>query len=178
MEKNKDELSAEMFGEMYVRWRLEKGLCSCDKGDMVISVNEDSNERSVTLNQLAREMGTIMLPYLATHPDVGFESFCYDLKHIAKIGNVSYYEGELSSERPYNQILEECTKACDSFGKQPSVMMVYIRFGKGQKIQLLQYVHLKCYMSCGVKHLDINISYDNATDDAINPAGSIHIWIA
>ena len=70
MEKNKEELTAEMFGEMYVKWRLEEGLYSSDKGDMAISVNEDSDERSVTLNQLAREMGTTMLPYLATHPDV------------------------------------------------------------------------------------------------------------
>lgn len=180
MEKNKEELTAEMFGEMYVKWRLEEGLYSSDKGDMVIPVNEDSGERSVTLNQLAREMGMIMLPYLATHPDLGYESFNRNLWNIAKIGKVSYYDGKLSSEYPYRQIIEECYKACDNFEKQPTVMIVYIRFGKGQKIQMLQYAHLKCYiyMSYGVKYLDINISYDNATDDAINPAGSIHIWIA
>lgn len=64
MEKNKDELTVEMFGEMYVKWRLEEGVYSSDKGDVVIPVNEDSGERSVTLNQLAREIGTIMLPFL------------------------------------------------------------------------------------------------------------------
>lgn len=180
MEKNKEELTAEMFGEMYVKWRLEEGVYTSDKGDVAISVNEDSGERSVTLNQLAREIGTIMLPYLATHPDVGFKSFNRSLWNIAKIGKVSYYEGKLSSEYPYRQIIEECYKACDNFGKQPTVMIVYIRFGKGQKIQMLQYAHLKCYiyMSYGVKYLDVNIAYDNATDDAINPAGSIHMWIA
>ena len=180
MEKNKNELTAEMFGEMYVKWRLEEGLYSSDKGDVVISVNEDSGERSVTLNQLAREMGTTMLPYLATHPDVGFESFNRNLWNIAKIGKVSYYEGKLSSEYPYCQIIEECYKACDNLGKQPTVMIVYIRFGKGQKIQMLQYAHLKCYiyMSYGIKYLDVNISYDNDEDETMSTTGTTQMWIA
>lgn len=180
MEKNKDELSAEMLGEMYVKWRLEEGLYSADDGEKIISIAKDSDEHNITLNDLAREIGTIMIPYLSTHPDVGLESFNRNLRNIAKIGKVSYYEGKLSSEYPYRQIIEECYKACDNFGKQPTVMIVYIRFGKRQKIQMLQYAHLKCYiyMSYGVKHLDVNISSGNDSDEAIEFSGTIQAWIA
>lgn len=180
MGKELEKLTPENFGEMYVRWKLEEGLYSPEDGDMIITLVEDAKERSLTLNEFAKELGLIMLPHLSKNPDVGFESFCRNLRNIAKIGKASYYEGELPSERPYNQILDECYKACDSFGKQPSVMMVYIRFGKEQKIQMLQYAHLKCYiyMSYGVKHLDVNIAYDNDEDETMSATGTIQMWIA
>lgn len=180
MEKEREILTPENFGEMYAMWRLGEGLYPPDEGDMIITLAGGTQERSLTLNELAREMGLIMLPYLSTNPDVGFESFRRNLRNIARIGKASYYEGQLLSEYPYRQIIEECYKACDSFGKHPTVMMVYIKFSKGQKIQMLQYAHLKCniYMSYGVKHLDVNISYDNDSDEEIEFSGTIQTWIA
>lgn len=179
MGKERENLTPDNFGEMYVRWRLDEGLYSPEEGDKVISVTEGSDERSLTVNEFAKEVGMIMLPYLSAHPDIGFESFHRTLRNMAKIGKVSYYEGKLSSEYPYDQILKESYKACDSFGKQPTVMVVYIKFGKRQKIQMLQYAHLKCYiyMSYGVKYLDVNISYDN-DDETMSSTGTIQMWIA
>ena len=180
MGKERENLTPENFGEMYVRWRLDEGLYTPEEGDKVISVIEGSDERALTVNEFAKEVGMIMLPYLSTHPDVGLESFHRTLRNIAKIGKVSYYEGKLSSEYPYDQILKESYKSCDSFGKQPTVMVEYIKFGKGQKIQMLQYAHLKCniYMSYGVKHLDVNVTFDNDADSPVDSIGTIQIWIA
>lgn len=179
-ERKQDELTIESFGEMYVTWKLEKGLLSSEDGETSLVITTSDNERTLSANDFAREVGGIMIPYLSTHPDVGFESFIMNLRNIAKIGTVSYHEGKLSSEYPYRQIIDECHKACDNFGKQPTVMMVYIRFGKGQKIQMLQYAHLKCYiyMSYGIKYLDVNISYDNDADETMSTTGTIHMWTA
>ena len=180
MERELEKLTPENFGEMYVKWKLEGGLYSSDEGDMAITLVSDNNVRDLTLNELASEIGMIMLPYLSKNPDVGFESFGKNLKNIAKIGKASYYEGRLTEEYPYSQIINECNRACKNLGKQPSVMIIYVTFGKGQKIQVLQYAHLKCniYMLHGVKHLDINISHDSHSNERIGFSGTIQIWIA
>ena len=64
--------------------------------------------------------------------------------------------------------------------KYVDVMVEYIKFGKGQKIQMLQYAYLKCniYMSYGVKHLDVNVTFDNDADSPVDSIGTIQIWIA
>ena len=180
MERELEKLTPENFGEMYVKWKLEGGLYSSDEGDMAITLVSDNNVRDLTLNELASEIGMIMLPYLSKNPDVGFESFGKNLKNIAKIGKASYYEGRLTEEYPYSQIINECNRACKNLGKQPNVMIIYITFGKGQKIQMLQYAHLKCYiyMSYGVKYLDVNIYYDNDEDETMSTTGMIQMWIA
>lgn len=121
-----------------------------------------------------------MMPYLLTHPDIGFEAFQKDIFEISKIGKVSYHEGALTKDYPYSQIIEEYEKACKQFGQQPIVMLVYIKFSKGQKIQLLQYAHLKAriLMCYGVKHLSVNVAYCEDSNQEINNDGSIQIWIA
>ena len=77
-------------------------------------------------------------------------------------------------------ILDGDEKACKQLGQQPIVMLVYIKFRKGQKIQLLQYAHLKAriLMCYGVKHLSVNIAYCEDSNQEINNDGSIQIWIA
>jgi len=180
MEIEQDELTIESFGEMYVTWRLEKGLLSPRDGETTIVITTSGNERILSADDFAREVGNIMMPYLSTHPDIGFDEFRKDIFEISKIGKLSYHEGVLTTEYPYSQIIEEYEKACKQFGQQPIVMLVYIKFSKGQKIQLLQYAHLKAriFLCYGVKHLSVNIAYCEDSNQEINNDGSIQIWIA
>lgn len=180
-ERKQDELTIESFGEMFVTWRLKKGLLSSEEGETPIVITTLGNERTISADDFAREVGGIMMPYLSTHPDLGFEEFRKNIFKISKIGIVSYHEGVLTNDYPYSQIIEEYEKACKQFGHQPTVMLVYIKFSKDQKIQLLQYAHLKAriYMCYGVKHLSINIAHGKGSSQEINKnEGSIQIWIA
>lgn len=179
-ETKQDELTIESFGEMYVTWRLEKGLLSSKYGETPIVITTSDNKRTLSANDFAREVGGIMMPYLSTHPDLGFEELRKDIFEISKIGKVSYHEGALTIEYPYSQIIEEYEKACKQFRHQPTVMLVYIKFSKDQKIKLLQYAHLKAriFMCYGVKHLSVNIAYCEESNQEINNEGSIQIWIA
>lgn len=175
-----DVLTIESFGEMYVTWRLEKGLFSSDGGETPIVITTSNCERILSANDFAREVGSIMMLYLSTHPDLGFEEFRKDLFEISKVGKVFYHEGILTIEYPYSQIIEEYEKAYIQFGQQPTVMLVYIKFSKGQKIQLLQYAHQKAhiFLCYGVKHLSVNIAYCEESNQEMNNGGSIQIWIA
>lgn len=179
-ERTQEELTTESFGEMYVTWRLEKGLLLSKDGETPIVITALSNERTLSADDFAREVGSIMMPYLSTHPDLGFEEFRKDIFEISKIGKVSYHKGVLTNDYPYSQIIEEYEKSCEQFGQQPTVMLVYIEFSKDQKIQLLQYTHLKAriFLCYGVKHLSVNIAYCEESNQEINNEGSIQIWIA
>ena len=179
MEKNEDKLTPEAIGEMYVRWRLEEGLFSSEDGEKCLTLINSDKKRSIALNDFAREVGTVMMPYLSSHPDVGFESFYRHLWEMAKIGCVRYHSAKLKGEYPHIEILEAVFSACASYGDcHPSVMTAYVVLGRNQKIQLHQYARLKLQICIkyGIKHLDMNIIYDENTNP--NRMGSIRIWMA
>lgn len=48
-----DELTIESFGEMYVTWRLEKGLFSSKDGETPIVITTSGNERILSANDFA-----------------------------------------------------------------------------------------------------------------------------
>ena len=179
MEKNGDKLTPEAFGEMYVTWRLEEGLFSSEDGERRITLIDSDMRRVIALNDFAREIGAIMMPYLSSHPDVGFDSFRRNLWEMAKVGNVRYHSAKLDNEYPRIQILEAVSSACASYGDcHPSVMTAYVILGRNQKIQMHQYARLKLQVciKCGIKHLDLNIIYNEDTNP--NEIGSIQIWMA
>lgn len=179
MEKKEDFLNPDEIGEMYVTWRLEEGLFSSEDGERSISLLNSDSRRTLALNDFAREVGAIMMPYLSSHPDVGFESFRSNLWEMAKIGNVTHHSATLDGEYPHRQIFEKVSLTYVDLENRPgTVMNAYIILGKNQKIQMYQYARLKFQicMRYGIKHLDMNIIYDELT----NPydTGSIQIWMA
>ena len=179
MEKNGDKLTPEAFGEMYVTWRLEEGLFSSEDGEKRVTLMDSDMRREIALNDFAREIGAIMMPYLSSHPDVGFDSFRRNLWEMAKIGNVRYHSAKLDDEYPHIQILEAVSSACASHGDcHPSVMTAYVVLGRNQKIHMHQYARLKLQtcLKCGIKHLDLNIIYDEDTNP--NEIGCIQILMA
>ena len=121
-----------------------------------------------------------MLPYLATHPDVGFETFREDVRQFAKLGMVFSYKGTVNGKYPFRNIIEKADKAWELFGKKrPSIMVIYLDLGKDQTIQMLQYAHLRIRMNMrfGVNRININIAF-REEQEVNNETGSIHIWFA
>ena len=81
--RDKDLLTPDGFGETYVTWRLDEGLFSEEIRTIRYRIGIDE-EKELSANELAREIGTIMMPFLSTHPDVGFESFRKTRRIMAK----------------------------------------------------------------------------------------------
>ena len=180
MVKKIDELTVESFGEMFVSMRLDEGLIDSGDDEYIRVIGSDAQERSIIVNDFAREIGYTMLHYLATHPDVGFETFREDVRQFAKIGTVFSYKGTVNGKYPFRNIIEEADKVLELFGKKrSSIMVIYLDLSKDQTIQMLQYAHLRIHMNMrfGVNRININIAF-REKEDGNNETGMIHIWFA
>lgn len=87
-DKKHEKQTPEIFGEMYVNWRLEEGLFADETLGIVRYVVGLSEERLVQADDFAREVGRLMMPYLASHPDIGFDSFRKSVRHCVKRHNL------------------------------------------------------------------------------------------
>lgn len=178
--RNKDNLTPEGFGGMYVTWRLDEGLFSEEIGTVRYRTG-DAEEKELSVNELAREIGTIMMPFLSTHPDVGFESFRKTMRIMAKAVKVYCHHSSLSEEHPHIGISEAVDAACEAFGSQyPEEMMIYVRVGRNQNLYINQYKNLKVHMLLHhrVRHVDIHIA-TSAQSAGVSPAqGEIYVWLA
>lgn len=86
--KGHEKLTLEMLGERYVNWRLEEGLFADETLGIVRYVVGLSEERLVQEDDFAREVGRLMMPYLASHPDIGFNSNRKSVRHGIKRHNL------------------------------------------------------------------------------------------
>lgn len=180
MERKREELTPESFGEMFVSMRPEEGMIDSGDDEYIRVVGSDTQERTLKVNDFASKMGYTMLPYLATHPDVGFEGFRVNVHQFAKIGTVFSYKGRVDGEYPFRNIIEKANKAWELFGKKRySIMVIYLNMSKDQTIQMHQYVHLRIHMNMrfGVNRININIAF-REEQEVNNETGSIHIWFA
>lgn len=144
--RDKDLLTPDGFGEMYVTWRLDEGLFSEEIGSVRYRIGSDE-EKELSANELAREIGTIMMPFLSTHPDVGFESFRKTMRIMAKSEKVYCYHSTLVGEHPHIRISEAVDTACEAYGTQsPKEIMIYARQGSNQNLYINQYKNLKVHM--------------------------------
>ena len=178
--RNKDNQTPEGFGGMCVTWRLDEGLFSEEIGTVRYRT-DDAEEKELSANELAREIGTIMMPFLTTHPDVGFESFRKTMRIMAKTGNVYCYHSPLAGEHPHIRISEAVDAACEAFGTQyPDEMMIYARLGSNQNLYINQYKNLKVHMFMHhrVKHVDIHIVPDAQSAGTPIVQGEIYVWLA
>ena len=178
--RDKDLLTPDRFGEMYVTWRLEEGLFSEEIGSVRYRIGIDE-EKELSVNELAREIGTIMMPFLSTHPDVGFESFRKTMRIMAKAEIVYSYHSPLVGEHPHIRISEAADAACEAYGSQyPKEMMIYVRLGRNQNLYINQYKNLKMHMFLyhGVKHVDIHIFTGHQSAGTPITQGEIYVWLA
>ena len=176
----KREILPPEFGEMFVSMRLDEGLIDSVDHEYIRMIGSDTQEMTLTVNDFAREIGYTMLPYLATHPDVGFEGFRVDVRQFVKLGTVFSYKGTVNGKYPFRNIIEETDKVWELFGKKwSSIMVVYLDLSKDQTIQMLQYAHLRIHMNMrfGVNRININIAF-REKEDGNNETGMIHIWFA
>ena len=135
MDKKIEELTPESFGEMFVSMRLDDGLIDSGDDEYISVIGSDNPVRTLTVNDFAREIGHTMLPYLATHPDVGFEGFRVDVRQFAKLGTVFSYKGTVNGKYPFRNIIDEADKVWELFGKKrSSVMVIYLDLSKDQTI--------------------------------------------
>lgn len=179
MGKKREKLPRE-FGEMFVSMRLDEGLIDSGDHEYIRMIGSNTQEMTLTVNDFAREIGHTMLPYLATHPDVGFEGFRVDVRQFAKLGTVFSYKGTVNGKYPFRNIIEETDKVWELFGKKwSSIMVAYLDLSKDQTIQMLQYAHLRIHMNMrfGVNRININIAF-REKEDGNNETGMIHIWFA
>ena len=137
--RDKDLLTPDGFGEM-----LDEGLFSEDIGSVRYRLGNEQ-EKELSVNELAREIGTIMMPFLSTHPDVGFESFRKTMRIMAKSEIVYCHHSPLAGEHPHVMISEAVDAACEAFGSQyPKEMMIYILI-----VIVLQIPkHINCFLIC------------------------------
>lgn len=178
--RNKDFMTPDGFGEMYVSWRLDEGLFSEEIGSVIYQIGE-AEEKELSANDLAREIGTIMMPFLSTHPDVGFESFRKTMRIMAKTEKVYCYHSSLVGEHPHIRISEAVDAACEGFGSQyPKEMMIYARLGSNQNLYINQYKNLKVHIFLyhGVKHVDIHIVTGHQSAGIPITQGEIYVWLA
>lgn len=87
-DKRHEKLTPETVGEMYVRWRLEEGLFPNETLGTVRYVVDHSEERELQADSFAREVGQLMMPYLSSHPDVGFNAFRKSVRNMIRKGEV------------------------------------------------------------------------------------------
>lgn len=180
MDKKIEELTPESFGEMFVSMRLDEGLIASGNDEYISVICSDTQQMTLTVNDFAREIGYTMLPYLATHPDVGFETFRDDVRQFAKIGKVFSYKETVIGKYPFRNIIEEADKVMELFGKKrSSIMVIYLDLSKDQTIQMLQYAHLRIHMNMrfGVNRININIA-SREEHKGNYETGSMHIWFA
>lgn len=179
--KNNETLTPNSLGEMYVRWRLEEGLFSDGRLRMVWYVEDSSDERELQADDFAREVGQLMIPYLSSHPDVGFDAFRKRLRYMIKKGKVYCHCEKLVDDYPHKQIIDAVNNACRVVGsKYPEDMLIYVRLGKDQKIQMSQYknLYLHIIMHHGVKHHNLCIAFNkDLKAGQIDDGGVVYIWL-
>ena len=180
-DKKHEKLTLEMFGEMYVKWRLEEGLFADETLGIVRYVVGHSEERLVQADDFAREVGRLMMPYLASHPDIGFDSFRKSVRNMIKNGKIYCHYERLTDEHPHHQIIDAINNACKSIGsKYQEDMLIYVKLGKGQKIHMIQYKNLNLHIIVhhGVKRHNLCIAFDkNIMAEPKENEGFVYVWL-
>lgn len=129
----------------------------------------------------AREVGRLMMPYLASHPDIGFDSFRKSVRNMIKKGKIYCHCERLTDEHSHHQIIDAINNACKSIGsKYHEDMLIYVKLGKGQKIHMIQYKNLNLHIIVhhGVKRHNLCIAFDK--DIKANPKedeGFVYVWL-
>ena len=180
-DKRNEFLTPETVGEMYVRWRLEEGLFSNETLGTVRYVVDNSEERELQADDFAREVGQLMMPYLSSHPDVGFNAFRKSVRNMIRKGEVHSYCERLTDEYPHHQIIEAINNACESVGcKYHEDMLIYVKLGKGQKIHMIQYKNLNLHIIVhhGVKRHNLCIAFDkDIKAEPKEDEGAVYVWL-
>ena len=180
-DKRNEFLTPETVGEMYVRWRLEEGLFADETLGTVRYVVDYSEERELHADDFAREVGRLMMPYLASHPDVGFDSFRKSVRNMIKKGKIYCHCERLTDEYPHHQIIDAINNVCDSVGcKYHEDMLIYVKLGKGQKIHMIQYKNLNLHIIVhhGVKRHNLCIAFDkDIKADHKEDGGFVYVWL-
>lgn len=180
-DKRNEFLTPDNFGEMYVRWRLEEGLFSDETLGMVRYIVGHSEEREFQADDFARELGQVMMPYLASHPDMGFESFSRSVHNMIKKGKIFCHCERLTDGNPHHQIIDAINNACESIGsKYHEDMLIYVKLSKGQQIHMIQYKNLNLHIIVhhGVKRHNLCITFDK--DNKLEPKedeGFVYVWL-
>lgn len=180
-DKRHEKLTLEMFGEMYVKWRLEEGLFADETLGTVRYVVGQSEEKVLQADDFAREVGQLMMPYLSSHPDVGFNAFRKSVRNMIRKGEVHSYCERLTDEYPHHQIIDAINNACDSVGcKYHEDMLIYVKLSKGQKIHMIQYKNLNLHIIVhhGVKRHNLCIAFDkDIKADHKGDGGFVYVWL-
>lgn len=107
-------LTIESFGEMFIRQRLQDGLFS-NEGDIKVYYTIDGKEeRYLSADDLAREVGYSMLPFLSSHPDVGFDSFRKSLHSMVRHGKVISHVQETEAPLVESPLHRQCRSLYDT----------------------------------------------------------------
>lgn len=181
MDNTQEELTITTLGEMYVKWRLSDGIIYTYEDRLIRYNSKNGKTRMITANDFCRETGRIMLPYLSSHPDVGFIGFCLDMRDIARFGVVYSHCSALTDEFPHKQIIRAVEKTYADFviGK-PNLLLIYIQLRHDQKIQLFQYACMKAHIQMALSPRRISIYLaclkEHKYESQYN--GLIRIWIS
>lgn len=174
-------LTIESFGEMFIRQRLQDGLFS-NEGDIKVCYTIDGKEeRYLSADDLAREVGYTMLPFLSSHPDVGFDSFRKSLHSMVRHGKVISHVRELIGKSPSGQIWDAIESACVQLGNErPNVLMIYLEFGTGQGLKMLQYKRLKLRLwnRLCTGNADIFMIQKDLYRGIESEKGNVYVWVA
>ena len=179
-DKSNEFLTPENFGEMYMKWRLEEGLFADETLGTVRYIVGHCEEKEFQADDFAREIGQLMMPYLASHPDIGFEAFRKSVRNMIKKGKVYCHYERLTDEHPHHQIIDAISNACESIGsKYHEDMLIYVKLGKGQKIHMIQYKNLNLHIIVhhGVKRHNLCIAFDKDIKAAPEEKeGFVYVW--
>lgn len=180
-DKRNEFLTPEMFGEMYVRWRLEEGLFSNETLGTVRYVVGQSEEKVLQADDFAREVGQLMIPYLSSHPDIGLDAFRKSVRNMIQKGKIYCHCERLTDEHPHHQIIDAINNACESIGsKYHDDMLIYVKLGKGQKIHMIQYKNLKLHIIVHhrVKRHNLCIAFDkDIKAEPKEDEGVVYVWL-
>ena len=181
MGDTQQELKINDLGEIYVMWRLDEGILKTCGESPIRCISTNGDERTITANAFCRETGSAMLPYLASHPDVGFSEFCKYMKTTAEAGIVYQHDAILTDGPLYQQIINAVDEAFGRYGnRQSKLLLAYVRLRPEDKIHPYQYACLKAYtfMRYGPKRMNLCLAYDKAGEPETSDLSYIRIWIS
>lgn len=181
MSDTQQKLKINDLGEVYVKWRLDEGILKTCGESPIRCISTNGDERTITANAFCRETGSAMLPYLASHPDVGFSEFCKYMKTTAEAGIVYQHDAILTDGPLYQQIINAVDEAFGRYGnRQSKLLLAYVRLRPDQKIHPYQYACMKAYifMTHGPKRMNLCLAYDQAGEPETSDLSYIRIWIS
>ena len=181
MSDTQQKLKINDLGEIYVKWRLDEGILKTCGENPIRCLSTNGNERTIIANAFCRETGSAMLPYLASHPDVGFSEYCKYMKTIAEAGIVYQHDAILTNAPLYQQIINAVDKAYEHYGnRQSKLLLAYVRLRPDQKIHPYQYACLKAhiFMAHGPNRMSIFLTYDQGLEHEDCDSSIFRIWIS